>query len=137
MRGHYQPFLASTYTAVALMDKHGGHKYSDYSVFDEVLYDRKSVGTLRIRDICINNKFYIAPQDTLAELRAVVTTPCAAYVRVKNGFATLCDEVFIGENAFSRVCHSRYKGLDGETCRMLFPIRHDGAGKSVAERANI
>lgn len=124
--GHYQPFLASTYTIITLMDKRGGHNSLDYSVYDEALHNKKSICTLALRDICINNVFYIALQENLAELRAVLTTPCTHYVKVKNGFATLCDEIFIGNLPFREHVIPIIKASTGKSAECFFPYDNTG-----------
>lgn len=129
--GHYQPFEGATaYTIISLFSKSYCADSFDYYVFDEVTYSRKFIDTLTYDEALLNGSVYLANRQTLAQLREIKQLEVGAQVRVKNGFATLADGVFIGDH----VPESDYtiyalKASTGRWYKCLFP--YDTKGKPV------
>ena len=98
---HYQPFEATTYTLISLFSKEENTNKVEYCVYDIENKDRKHVANINLSDLFINNNIYLATEDKLHEIKTIFNSIFTKkYVEVKNGFATLCDRVFIGKFDF-------------------------------------
>ena len=127
---HYQPFAATTYTLIALMDRQGSHSHVDYCVYDETAHDKRHVDSIALKDMCIGDAFYIADSGSLASLNDILTSHSKPYVKVKNGFAPLSDKVFISDELpFSEFTIPVIKASTGKWSRCFFP--YDKAGKPL------
>lgn len=125
--GHYQPFAATTYTAVTLLDKAGGHYAVDYSVYDTAESVVRHVDSVALSDMYIDGAFYMADNRTLTMLRDILLSRGDSYVKVKNGFATLCDHVFIrGKMPFREFVIPVIKASTGKWAECLFPYDENG-----------
>ena len=127
---HYQPFAATTYTLIALMDRQGSHSHVDYCVYDETAHNKRHVDSIALKDMCIGDAFYIADSGSLASLNDILTSRSKPYVKVKNGFATLSDKVFISDELpFSEFTIPVIKASTGKWSRCFFP--YNKAGKPL------
>lgn len=127
---HFQAFKATTYTLVSLFVKDESHDAFDYNVFDEVLYDKRFVQRLTFDEVDVNKCFYLAPRPALALLKDIMISKPSKFVSVKNGFATLADDVFICSGfPFSDYVIPVIKASTGKWYEALFP--YDKFGKPV------
>lgn len=133
--GHYQPFDgAITYTMIALFDKQKTYGYLDYYVYSEKHKSKVYVDTIPYEDMLINDKFYIGRCKELSMLKSIKTTNthCKS-VKVKNGFATLADKVFIKNVPFEKFTIPILKISTGKWERGFFPYNINGRPLSKEE----
>lgn len=81
----------------------------------------------------IGDSFYVASKEDLSLLRVVKTASVPRYVRVKNGFATLADKVFISNVSFDALTIPVLKASTGKWYKAFFP--YDAAGKPLSREA--
>lgn len=132
--GHQQVFENVTaYTMIALFDaRHqaDGVEYYTYSAADS---DKVYVDTITYGEMSIGDSFYVASKEDLSLLRVVKTASVPRYVRVKNGFATLADKVFILNVSFDALTIPVLKASTGKWYKAFFP--YDAAGKPLSREA--
>lgn len=91
--GHFVPFKATTYTAIILLAK---QKISQNVQFFEYKdKDAKFVANLKPDEFFINDNFCFDTNENLHKIREILTHKKQSALSVKNGYATLCDSVFI------------------------------------------
>lgn len=122
---HYQPFGAITYTAIVVL-KNGKTDCSvQYGDYDEQQRCPRILGTLDFNDLYIVGKYYFGPKKSLDELREILFyRPRVPQFQVKNGFATLCDNFFIGRFDFEDFCIPILKASTEKMYQCLFPYRN-------------
>lgn len=128
---HHQVFTGvNTYTLVTRLagkPMDGPFLYARYNPITEI---KQEVTQFSLEDVCIGDSFVLGETDTLHLLRSINEAPQNPDIRVRNGFATLADSVFIGES----VPESAYtipvlKASTGKWARCFFP--YDGEGKPI------
>ena len=125
--GHYQAFEnATTYTMIALFDMAHESDTVEYYSYSPERQDRVYVDTLLYDEMNIDDKFYIAAKRELTLLKAIKSESASKYVRVKNGFATLADKVFLSNVPFDDFTIPVLKASTGEWCKGFFPYDSDG-----------
>lgn len=126
---HFQAFdNATTYTLISLFAKNNKKKSFDYFIFNGQTHKREFIDTISVDDCYINSYFYLADKKQLQLVRDIKTKPSKKYVSVKNGFATLADDVFIGEDIpNSNITIKALKASTGKWYNCLFP--YDKKGK--------
>lgn len=123
--GHFQAFEATTYTMISLFEKDTQHDYFFYQKYGEDTFEK-----LKIEDTIIGNMMYLADKKTLKELKDIYTTTYKKYVQVKNGFATLADSIFIGnEFPFDDYLIPTIKASTGKWYKAFYP--YDKKGKPL------
>ena len=95
---HFQPFNATTYTAICLLENSCKSDKFSYSVYDSPKTIRH-IDDLKYEDAFFDGALYLGDKRTLQSFRSIKTAVVPSCVEVKNGFATLADGVFIS-NAF-------------------------------------
>lgn len=125
--GHFQPFKATTYTLISRFEKVEDNDRIDYNVYDERVGKIRHIDTLSYDEIQINRKFYISGKKELELLKRIRLSASDSYVRVKNGFATLFDDVFIGELPFIEYTIPVLKASTGKWSRAFFPYDEKGS----------
>lgn len=128
--GHHQVFPnVSTYTVVSRFVKDMPQESFLYSIFDGQKL-KKGVGHyLSLGDIYIDNSFYLSDKDTLSRLRQIKAASDNQNIKVKNGFATLADKIFInGDIPDSPFTIQAVKASTGKWSRCLFPYHEEGRG---------
>lgn len=124
--GHFQPFNAATYTAVTVLN----NTVDTRNYFDSYSYagagQIEFVNHLSYKDSFINGEIYLADNALLAELRDISVCGTGP-VSVKNGFATLCDSVFIGDFDFEKMCIPVIKASTGKWTKCIYPYKTSGA----------
>jgi adenine-specific DNA-methyltransferase len=102
----------------------------DYYGYDEKKRAPYAVSRLDYEDFAMGGAFVFGQKGALAELRRMMSYAGAAPAcAVKNGFATLCDDFFIGDWPFGDYTIPIVKASTGRRAKCLFP--YDGAGKLV------
>lgn len=127
---HFQPFAATTYTMIALFEKGVLHKEFTYCKYIGERHIVLVTDCLTIEETMIGNTMYLANPQMLAVLRKIFALSHKRYVQVKNGFATLADNVFIRPNfPFTEYTIPVLKASTGKWYRAFFP--YDTQGKPL------
>lgn len=127
--GHFQPFEnATVYTLISLFSKDKKDKNFDYYTYDSINHNRKFCDRISLDDCFIDSYFYLSDKENLGILQDIKSKKYPTYVSVKNGFATLADNVFIGNNIpESNITIDTLKASTGKWYKCLFP--YDKKGK--------
>lgn len=125
---HFQAFdKITTYTLISHFKKSHNKNTFDYYTYNSEDNCCDFVEKLDLFDIYIDSCFYLGSSDNLTMLRKIKTTKCPKYASVKNGFATLADAVFIGDNIpESAITIRAIKGSTGKWYKCLFPYNEKG-----------
>lgn len=127
--GHYQPFAATTYTAIAMFEngrKQGHFSYLTYSG----PHDMEKVAELTYAEACFDDALYLGDRKTLLKAREIKTADSPKLAEVKNGFATLADDVFIADEfPFGRHIIPVVKASTGNWRKAFYP--YDKQGKPL------
>lgn len=126
--GHFQPFEnATAYTIISLFSKEKKDKYLDYYTFNGESHSREFCDRVSLDDCYIDSCFYLSDKKQLAVLKEIKSASCLNYVSVKNGFATLADDVFIGKDIpQTRITIKVLKASTGKWSYCLFPYDRKG-----------
>jgi adenine-specific DNA-methyltransferase len=121
--GHFQPFEATTYTAISRFERTTDHVelYRMVNKTSPLEY----IDKLSIQDLYIAGNFYISNKDKLKELKEIKTGKAYQYTEVKNGFATLADKTFIGNFDFEGTIDV-LKASTGKWSKCIFPYDSQG-----------
>lgn len=98
---HYQAFDATTYTAIICLKKSKKDRFVDYYEFDEKSLSSIFSEKLDLNDCVIGEKFYFSNAKKLLFLKSIINNFCESDIYVKNGYATLADDVFIADFNFA------------------------------------
>ncbi len=129
---HFQTFEnATTYAIISLFAKNKHDKHFNYYTFNGDMHKREFIDTISIDDSYIDSYFYLSNRLNLQKLKDIKTKCSTKYVSVKNGFATLTDKVFIGENIpKTPITIKVLKASTGKWYNCLFP--YDKQGKLLS-----
>jgi len=95
---HFQPFEATTYTTILILAKERNSASVEYYEYDENSQQPRFVDNLRYEDFFFKNTFFFGQSARIRGLRQILDNTAAdGPAAVKNGFATLCDDFFIGD----------------------------------------
>ena len=130
---HYQAFSDfTTYTAITILKKEKKDRFMEYYGFDEENQIPYRVENLTPDDYQIDGKYYFAKKEKLNLLRKILLNPGKCDIAVKNGYATLCDGVFIHDFPFeSRYIIPVIKSSKGIRQKIFFP--YDDHGRLIPE----
>lgn len=129
---HYQAFAATTYTAITILKKHRTDDHVSYYQFDGKNKIPYYVDTLTPDDFFINNNFYFASKKKLQLLKKIFYNIGHCNILVRNGYATLCDPVYVGDFRFkSKYIIPAIKASTGRRTSIFFP--YDRNSKLVSE----
>lgn len=129
---HYQAFTATTYTTITILKKAKQDSYVSYYQFDEKNQIPYYIDTLTPDDFFIKNNFYFSNKQNLRLLKKIFNNLGYCDIAVKNGFATLCDPVFIGDFSFkSKYIIPVIKASTGRKTSIFYP--YDKSSKLVSE----
>lgn len=125
---HFQAFEnATTYTMISQFKKSHKSEYFDYYIYDGNGHNRIFVEQLSLNDVYIDSYFYLSDKNHLEKIRKIKGQKTVKYVSVKNGFATLADNVFIGANIpDSPITINVVKASTGKWYKCLFPYNKLG-----------
>lgn len=127
---HYQAFNATTYTTIVVLNKQRNKNEMDYYQFDEKNLIPYYVETLSSEDYYIARNFYFSEKNNLEMLKKIFFNLGHCDLEVKNGYATLCDNVFIGRfNFVSEHIIPVIKASRGEKKQIIYP--YDKSGKLI------
>ena len=123
---HYQAFNATTYTAITLLE----NGYSGDSLVYNV-YEGPNrihfIDNIDYKDAFFDGALFLGDKKTLAEFKKMKTAQVPSLVEVKNGFATLADDVFIADSfSFSRFTIPVIKASTGKWYKAFYPYDTDG-----------
>lgn len=125
---HFQAFNATTYTTIVILNKQHISKELEYYQFDEKNLIPYYVETLVPDDYYISKNFYFSTKENLSLLKKVFFNIEHCQIEVKNGYATLCDDVFINSFNFnSKYIIPVVKASRGEKKQIIYP--YDKFGK--------
>lgn len=129
---HYQPFEATTYTAITILSMNRKKEMIDYYEFDEEKLIPIYSGSLSRNDFYMNDNFYFGDKVTLSVLQNIFCNLKHSSIEVKNGFATLCDSVFVHDFDFeSKYIIPVIKASTGEKKKIFYP--YDECGNLIPE----
>lgn len=132
--GHFQPFKATTYTMIAKMVKGGVFDSIDYYSYDGARQAKAFVETLRYDDVFIQGNLVLGTLPAVREYAGIVRNNNNSTVKVKNGFATLADKVFISDAfPFKDYVIDVVKASTGKWRKAFFPYGKDGKPYSKEE----
>lgn len=123
---HYQIFNVTTYNIISKFENDKTDTKFEYYHFEEDYKIVRKQDTLSFDDVLINNKFYIATTEQLSLLRNIRNIKIKNYARVKNGFATLADKIFIGDFDFEDCTIDVLKASNGKWSKIIFPYDTNG-----------
>lgn len=125
--GHLQAFDATTYTAISLFRKGFRQKTFLYSIYDGTALIKRPIEYLSFSQVCIGGLFYLGKHQDLSLLKMIRTSVCTKRVTVKNGLATLADDVFIkADFPFSSHIINVVKASTGKRYKAFFPYDEEG-----------
>lgn len=120
--GHYQVFEATTYTAIVILEKSRTEKgVKVYNYGGELNF----IDKLYTEDFYIDDKFFFSTKHNLEELKQILVDRYEKNFEVKNGFATLSDSFFIGDQLTCQYTIPVIKASTGKWTRALFPYVND------------
>ncbi len=94
---HFQPFNATTYTCILTLTI-SQNKHIKYFLYDNIKHKPIFLTNLDYNDINIEDNFYFSKIDRLKFLKKIICVfEFGNEIEVKNGFATLADDVFISK----------------------------------------
>ena len=129
---HFQAFNATTYTAITIIDKSKDNNLVDYYQFDEKNLIPYYVDTLSCDDYYLAGSYYFAKKEELRTLRKILFNVGVSDISVKNGYATLCDPVFINKFDFeSKHIIPVIKASTATKKQIFYP--YDTQGKLISE----
>jgi len=123
---HFQPFEATTYTTIVMLTKKA-QKSVGYFEYDEINLKPKFVTELFYNDFYINGSFVFSDIAMLNNFKkTVLYKNYISACEVKNGFATLFDDFFIGDLLFDEFTIPVIKASTGKMKKCFYPYRQDG-----------
>lgn len=119
---HFQAFSATTYTAITILQNNRKEHSVEYYRFDNDNLVPYYVDTLTPDEFYISGDYYFASREDLKTLSKIYCNLGRSDILVKNGYATLCDPVFIHNFDF----HSSFiipviKASKGIEQKIFFP----------------
>lgn len=129
---HFQPFEATVYTMITLLNRQGGHDFVDYYTYDVTTNRPKFEATVGVNDMEIKDCFYFSTPENLRWLRQILCTKTPQKAIVKNGYATLCDKVFIGNLPFNDFVIPVVKASTAEQTEAFYP--YDKKGQPLTQQ---
>lgn len=124
--GHYQPFTATTYTAIVVLEN--GKKESHFTYMEYVAqHQMRMISELDYCDAYFDDVLYLGNTKTLKDVKNIKTAELPNMVEVKNGFATLADDVFIADKfPFSQNVIPVIKASTGKWFKAFYPYDKNG-----------
>ena len=124
---HYQAFKSMTYTAITVLKNNKSDGSVKYYQFDEESKSPYYAETLTPKEFYIAGNYFFAAKEQLKLLSDVLLNSGVSDIKVKNGYATLCDNVFIRDFDFtSRFIIPVVKASKGIVKKAFFPYTNSG-----------
>lgn len=124
---HFQAFAATTYTAITILEKSKNYNSVEYYCYDAKALKPYYVETVQPQDYQIANNYYFAKINELKLLQRIFFNYGKCNISVKNGYATLCDDIFIHDFKFdSKYIIPVIKSSKGTEQRIFFPYDEKG-----------
>jgi adenine-specific DNA-methyltransferase len=123
---HFQPFNATTYTCILTLTKKGNDSIV-YYLYDSKRHEPLFLTELQYKDVNIEGNFYFSTREDLHCLKKIINNfYLGDEVEVKNGFATLADDIFISEKfSFkSKYILSIFKSSTAQWKECIFPYEN-------------
>ena len=120
---HFRVFnCAATYAAITILKNGKKTGNTDYFEFDENTNIPKLISNLRVDEYYISGNFYFSSHDNLKLLKEILLNYGICDIQVKNGYATLNDDVFINNFDFdSKYIKPIIKASRGCYKKMIYP----------------
>ncbi|MCD8205286.1 MAG: N-6 DNA methylase [Clostridia bacterium] len=119
---HFQAFDATTYTAITILRNDKKDDAVEYYLYDADNFRPVPTETLTADDYYISKKFYFGKRGDIKLLKRILRCGGQSGIEVKNGYATLCDSVFISDFDFpSKYIIPVIKASTGACKRIFFP----------------
>lgn len=129
---HYQAFNATTYTAITVLNKSKINKFVEYYEFDIEKKKPVFIDELQKNEYYLSSNYYFSKKSKLKNLTNVLFNIGQSSITVKNGYATLCDDVYISEfSEKSKYSIPVIKASKGITKYAIYP--YDQNGRLIAE----
>lgn len=123
---HFQAFDTTTYSTIVILKKTRETNDTLYYQFDENDQTPYYVDRLTPDDFYICDRFYFSNKSALHLLKEIFCNSGHCDVAVKNGYATLCDDVFIGDFDFdSPYVIPVLKASTGKRTSIFYPYGKD------------
>ncbi len=130
--GHYQPFEATAYVAVALFEDGKRHDTVRFGTYGED-HTGTFVDDIPLDEAWFGDSFRFARRDRLRWLRELSTMVVPRAVVAKNGFATLADDVFVADSfPFGDWIIPTVKASTGKWRKAFYP--YDKLGKPLPKK---
>ena len=125
---HFQPFDATTYTMITLLENNKINKTIEYYKYDTENKKPKKEEILNYDDLFIDGKIFLSKKEDLLLLQDIenYNRKVLNKVPVKNGFATLADSIFIGGLSFENFTINIIKASTGKWLKCFFPYNNFG-----------
>jgi adenine-specific DNA-methyltransferase len=124
---HYQPFDATTYTAILVLSKEDKKTYAEYYEYDNTNNNVVHISDINYSEFYINGSYYFAGDDVRSSIVNIIAgQPKRTVFDVKNGFATLYDKFFIDDFDFEDYVIPIIKASTGRMSKCLFPYDNKG-----------
>ena len=121
---HKQIFNATTYTAIILLTQEK-NEYIEY-----INGETQQKEILKYNEFYIDENFYFSNTNNLKKIKNIIfRQPEKNIIDVKNGFATLCDNFFIGQFDFDEYTIPVIKSSTGVMAQCFYP--YDKTGKYI------
>ncbi len=127
-------YRVSTYTAISILTKGNNLDEIEYFEFDENSKSKVKISELSSHQYFVSGNFYFSTEENLAILRRVFFNYGVCDVQVKNGYATLMDDVFVGDfNLKSEFIRPVVKASKGLFTEIIYP--YDRYANLISERS--
>jgi len=125
---HFQPFNATTYTAIVTIDNSKIDDVISYYEYDGANRKPIFIDNLSHFDFHIDGNLYFSKKNILLKLKNILLFfSLGSTISVKNGFATLADKVFIGKFDFdSKYLIDILKISTGKWSKCFYPYDENG-----------
>lgn len=127
---HYKAFKGvTTYSLISCFNCEENYSVNYNTLLNdkEFIIDHNNTYNINYMDLFIDDKIYIGNSDELDILLKVKNNSNNKEFQVKNGFATLADDIFITETPKDMECNIPiWKASSGEWKACVFPYNDDG-----------
>ncbi len=124
---HFQPFDCTSYTTIMILANAYSSEPISYYELDRERFLPVKKSELTEQDYFIDGKFFFGTPEELTRIKRIFAPrPQNPKYRVKNGFATLFDDFFIGDLPFQEYTIPIVKSSTGQFSRCFYPYTPEG-----------